>query len=127
MSNYRRQPLGSAVVLDDLNSADPCHTDHPGRRLRLGTEVVCAASPLEVPKRTTLDGHSQRGNIGLSHSAYQAFVRSLWPDMKVFLGIFALALVAATIFADYKWKQWIAARRQEREHTNRRDDPAEPR
>jgi len=35
--------------------------------------------------------------------------------MKILLGILAIAVVAASLFADYKWRQWMAARRRERE------------
>jgi hypothetical protein len=35
--------------------------------------------------------------------------------MKIALGLAALVLVALSLFADYKWKQWIAARKQERD------------
>jgi hypothetical protein len=35
--------------------------------------------------------------------------------MKIFLGILALVLVAASVFADYKWRQWMAARRRDRQ------------
>jgi hypothetical protein len=35
--------------------------------------------------------------------------------MKIFLGILAVLLVAASVFADYKWRQWIAARRRDRQ------------
>jgi hypothetical protein len=35
--------------------------------------------------------------------------------MKILLGILALVLVAASVFADYKWRQWMAARRRDRE------------
>jgi hypothetical protein len=34
--------------------------------------------------------------------------------MKLFLAILALALVAAAVYADYKWRQWMAARRRDR-------------
>ena len=34
--------------------------------------------------------------------------------MKIFLGILAVLVIAATFFADYKWRQWIAARRRDR-------------
>ncbi len=33
--------------------------------------------------------------------------------MKLLLGIFALILAAVSLFADYKWRQWIAARKRE--------------
>jgi len=36
--------------------------------------------------------------------------------MKVFLGILAVLLIAALLVADYKWRQWIAARRRDRDH-----------
>jgi hypothetical protein len=35
--------------------------------------------------------------------------------MKLFLGILVLLVVAGSLFADYKWKQWMAARRHERQ------------
>jgi hypothetical protein len=35
--------------------------------------------------------------------------------MKIFLGIVAVLLVAASVFADYKWRQWMAARRRDRQ------------
>jgi hypothetical protein len=35
--------------------------------------------------------------------------------MKIFLGIAALVIVAATFVADYKWRQWIAARKRDRQ------------
>jgi len=35
--------------------------------------------------------------------------------MKIVLGILALVLVAASVLADYKWRQWMAARRRDRE------------
>jgi hypothetical protein len=34
--------------------------------------------------------------------------------MKIFLGILAVFIVAASFFADYKWRQWMAARRRDR-------------
>jgi|GEM_PF-2185007 len=35
--------------------------------------------------------------------------------MKILLGILAVVLVAASLIADYKWRQWIAARRRDRQ------------
>jgi hypothetical protein len=35
--------------------------------------------------------------------------------MKIFIVILAVALVAAFLFADYKWRRWMAARRRDRE------------
>jgi hypothetical protein len=35
--------------------------------------------------------------------------------MKIILGILAILIIAASLFADYKWRQWIAARRRDRE------------
>jgi hypothetical protein len=34
--------------------------------------------------------------------------------MKILIAILAAALIAAFLFADYKWRQWIAARRRDR-------------
>ena len=35
--------------------------------------------------------------------------------MKFLLGILAVILVAVSFFADYKWRQWMAARRRNRQ------------
>jgi hypothetical protein len=35
--------------------------------------------------------------------------------MKILLGILAIIVIAASLFADYKWRQWIAARRRDRQ------------
>jgi hypothetical protein len=35
--------------------------------------------------------------------------------MKILLGILAIIAIAASFFADYKWRQWIAARRRDRQ------------
>ncbi len=33
--------------------------------------------------------------------------------MKIVLAIVAILVVAASFFADYKWRQWMAARRRD--------------
>ena len=38
--------------------------------------------------------------------------------MKLFLAIFAVVVLAGSLFADYKWRQWMAARRRDRDHPN---------
>jgi hypothetical protein len=35
--------------------------------------------------------------------------------MKILLGILALILVVASLLADYKWRQWLAARKRDRQ------------
>jgi hypothetical protein len=35
--------------------------------------------------------------------------------MKILLAILAIVFIAATFFADYKWRRWIAARRRDRQ------------
>jgi hypothetical protein len=35
--------------------------------------------------------------------------------MKILVGIAVLVLIAFSLVADYQWKRWIAARKQERE------------
>jgi hypothetical protein len=35
--------------------------------------------------------------------------------MKIILIVVGLILAAASIFADYKWRQWMAARRRDRQ------------
>jgi hypothetical protein len=39
--------------------------------------------------------------------------------MKVFLAIFIVVMIAGSLFADYKWRQWMAARRRERDDAPR--------
>jgi hypothetical protein len=35
--------------------------------------------------------------------------------MKILLGILALLAVAASVFADYKWRKWMADRGRDRQ------------
>jgi len=35
--------------------------------------------------------------------------------MKIIVIVVVVALVAASVFADYKWRQWMAARHRERQ------------
>jgi hypothetical protein len=35
--------------------------------------------------------------------------------MKILLCILAVLVVAASLFADYKWRKWMAARRRDRQ------------
>jgi hypothetical protein len=35
--------------------------------------------------------------------------------MKLILGIIGIIIVIGSIIADYKWRQWIAARKRERQ------------
>jgi general stress protein CsbA len=35
--------------------------------------------------------------------------------MKLLLTILAVVLVAASFYADYKWRQWLAARKRDRQ------------
>jgi hypothetical protein len=35
--------------------------------------------------------------------------------MKIVLIVVALVIVAASVFADYKWRRWMAARRRDRQ------------
>jgi len=40
--------------------------------------------------------------------------------MKILLGILAFVIIAASLYADYKWRQWMATRKDERDsETNR--------
>jgi hypothetical protein len=34
--------------------------------------------------------------------------------MNILLGVLAIVLIGASLFADYKWRQWIAARKRDR-------------
>jgi hypothetical protein len=35
--------------------------------------------------------------------------------MKIVIAIIAVVVIAGSAFADYKWRQWMAARRRDRE------------
>jgi hypothetical protein len=41
--------------------------------------------------------------------------------MKLLLSILAASVIAASLIADYKWRQWMAARRQDRERERQQD------
>jgi hypothetical protein len=38
--------------------------------------------------------------------------------MKLLLALAIVLLIALSFLADYKWKKWIAARKQDRDHGN---------
>ena len=38
--------------------------------------------------------------------------------MKLLLAIIVIVLIAASVFADYKWRQWMAARRHGHDDEN---------
>ncbi len=44
-------------------------------------------------------------------------VRS-YSHMKLLLALAIVLLIALSFLADYKWKKWIAARKQDRDHGN---------
>jgi hypothetical protein len=35
--------------------------------------------------------------------------------MKLILALVVIAIIAGSIYADYKWRKWVAARRSERD------------
>jgi hypothetical protein len=35
--------------------------------------------------------------------------------MKIIFGILAVIVIAAAVVGDYKWRQWMAARRRDRQ------------
>lgn len=42
--------------------------------------------------------------------------------MKTFLAILAVLVIGGSLFADYKWRLWMAARRRERQDARNPDD-----
>ncbi len=38
--------------------------------------------------------------------------------MELLLAIIAIVIIGASIFADYKWRQWMSTRRHDRDDTN---------
>lgn len=92
------------------------HADNPGRRSRY--------RDLRASVFTKEDEayHIRRSNLNALHHMGTGFTRFhrtpraiLFPAMKVAFGIVVLALVVLSLIADYKWKQWITARKQERD------------
>lgn len=43
--------------------------------------------------------------------------------MKLALAIVAILVLAASFYADYKWRRWMAARRQDHDKTDRSQVP----
>jgi len=39
--------------------------------------------------------------------------------MKIFLAVVAVLVIAGSLFADYKWRQWMEARRHEHDPDRR--------
>jgi hypothetical protein len=39
--------------------------------------------------------------------------------MRILFAVVAVVLIAGSLLADYKWRQWMAARRQERDNERR--------
>ena len=39
--------------------------------------------------------------------------------MKIVLVILAVLFIGGSLFADYKWRQWMAARRRDHDHDRR--------
>jgi hypothetical protein len=35
--------------------------------------------------------------------------------MKLFIFIVVISIIAASLFADYKWRQWVARRKRDRD------------
>lgn len=42
--------------------------------------------------------------------------------MRLLLGIIIFVLVVGSIYADYRWKRWMAAQREARERTSSHSD-----
>lgn len=47
--------------------------------------------------------------------------------MKLLLGILAVILVAASFIADYKWRQWMAARKAQQNGSDNGGPPSRSR
>ena len=43
--------------------------------------------------------------------------------MKLLLAIIVIVLIAASVFADYKWRQWMAARKRDHNDANSSTHP----
>jgi len=41
--------------------------------------------------------------------------------MKLLLAIIAILVLAASLYADYRWRRWLAARKAERDNASGRD------
>jgi hypothetical protein len=43
--------------------------------------------------------------------------------MRLLLAIIAVLVLAASLYADYRWRRWMSARRQERDRSDRSQLP----
>jgi hypothetical protein len=94
------------------NSAVLRHADYPGRRwrnLRQFHSVFTKEDEGYHTEASRLNAfhHMPPGNFAQTCDAI--------PSMKLAVGIAALILIVLSFFADYQWKHWIAARKQERD------------
>lgn len=57
------------------------------------------------------------GRTGYHELQLHRFLNPCDPEdaMKILLCILAVLVVAASLFADYKWRKWMAARRRDRQ------------
>jgi hypothetical protein len=91
------------------------HADNPGRRSR-DLEQSRSVFPKEDEAY-----HTEASNLNAFHdmppgiAAQSGNHAILFPAMKLAIVLVVLFFIAASFFADYKWKQWIAARKQERD------------
>jgi hypothetical protein len=92
------------------------HADNSGRRSR---ERI--SPPRSVFPKEDEAYHTEVSNLNAFHdmplgiTAQSGSHAILFPAMKLAIGIVVLFFIAASFFADYKWKQWMAARKQERD------------
>ncbi len=61
--------------------------------------------------------------IGEQLLGWDNTIQSCNPEstMKLLLATLAILLLAGSIFADYKWRQWMAARKSQHHNPDRRD------
>jgi general stress protein CsbA len=48
-------------------------------------------------------------------TSFTVSLLSLFTVMKILLAILAAIVIVASFYADYKWRQWIAARKRDRQ------------
>jgi hypothetical protein len=92
------------------------HADNSGRR------ASKTSSRSRVFTKEDEAYHTQASNLN-AFRHMKAGIRAtqhrhamLFPVMKLVIGLVLLVLILASFYADYKWKQWVAARKQERDH-----------
>jgi hypothetical protein len=115
--NGSRNPVPSRPTANLLT----CYSREAGANLLYLSELYTAALAIFIMSQAH-QGRNPGTSFfrlfsGESVGKHEPHPNSCDPEdaMKILLGILAVLVIAASLFADYKWRQWIAARRRNRQ------------